>query len=204
MNAALTIPALYPLLPEIVLGLGAMALLMFGVYRGERSVRTVDYASVALLIIAGLIVLALPAGKLVTFDGSFVVDGFARFLKVLAIIGSAAAILMSIDHAERERQQRFEYSILIVLSTLGMLMLISAADLIALYRRPRIDEPAALRRGREPPQFAALDRSGIEVFRARRAVLGNAAVRRLAGLRLHRHGRVSPASRTRPRTPARD
>ena len=133
MNAALTIPALYPLLPEIVLGLGAMALLMFGVYRGERSVRTVDYASVALLIIAGLIVLALPAGKLVTFDGSFVVDGFARFLKVLAIIGSAAAILMSIDHAERERQQRFEYSVLIVLSTLGMLMLISAADLIALY-----------------------------------------------------------------------
>jgi NADH-quinone oxidoreductase subunit N len=133
MNAALTIPALYPLLPEIVLGLGAMALLMFGVYRGERSVRTVDYASVALLIIAGLIVLALPAGKLVTFDGSFVVDDFARFLKVLAVIGSAAAILMSIDHAERERQQRFEYSILIVLSTLGMLMLISAADLIALY-----------------------------------------------------------------------
>ena len=133
MNTALTIPALYPLLPEIVLGLGAMALLMFGVYRGERSVRTIDYASVALLIIAGLIVLALPAGKLVTFDGSFVVDGFARFLKVLAIIGSAAAILMSIDHAERERQQRFEYSILIVLSTLGMLMLISAADLIALY-----------------------------------------------------------------------
>ena len=133
MNAALTVPALYPLLPEIVLGLGAMALLMFGVYRGERSVRTIDYASVALLIIAGLIVLALPAGKLVTFDGSFVVDGFARFLKVLAIIGSAAAILMSIDHAERERQQRFEYSILIVLSTLGMLMLISAADLIALY-----------------------------------------------------------------------
>ena len=133
MNAALTIPALYPLLPEILLGLGAMALLMFGVYRGERSVRTIDLASIVLLVIAGLIVLALPAGKLVTFDGSFVVDDFARFLKVLAIIGSAAAILMSMDHAERERQQRFEYSILIVLSTLGMLMLISAADLIALY-----------------------------------------------------------------------
>ncbi len=133
MNAALTIPALYPLLPEIVLGVGAMVLLMFGVYRGERSVRVIDYASVGLLIIAGLLVLALPAGKLVTFDGSFVVDDFARYLKVLAIIGSAAAILMSIDHAERERQERFEYSVLIVLSTLGMLMLISAADLIALY-----------------------------------------------------------------------
>ncbi len=133
MYTALTIPALVPLFPEIVLGLGAMALLMFGVYRSERSVRVIDFAAIALLLIAGLIVLALPAGKLVTFDGSFVVDDFARFLKVLAVIGSAAAILMSMDHAERERQQRFEYSILIVLSTLGMLMLISAADLIALY-----------------------------------------------------------------------
>jgi len=133
MNAALTIPALFPLLPEIVLGVGAMALLMFGAYRSEGAVRTIDFASIALLVIAGLIVLALPAGRLVTFDGSFVVDGFARFLKILAITGSAAAILMSIDYAKRERQERFEYSILIVLSTLGMLMLISAADLIALY-----------------------------------------------------------------------
>ena len=72
-------------------------------------------------------------GKLVAFGGSFIVDNFARFLKVLAIAGSAAAILMSIDYDRREGQQRFEYSVLIVLSTLGMLMLISAADLIALY-----------------------------------------------------------------------
>jgi NADH-quinone oxidoreductase subunit N len=40
---------------------------------------------------------------------------------------------MSIDYARREGQERFEYSVLILLSTLGMLMLISAADLIALY-----------------------------------------------------------------------
>src|SRR5208282_4839945 len=133
MYTALTIPALVPLLPEIVLGLGAMALLMFGVYRSERSVRVVDFSAIALLAIAGVIVLALPEGKLVTFDGSFVVDSFARYLKILAILGSAAAILMSIDYARRERQERFEYSVLIVLSTLGMLMLISAADLIALY-----------------------------------------------------------------------
>jgi NADH-quinone oxidoreductase subunit N len=118
-------------LPEIVLGLGAMALLMFGVYGG--AVRAVDFAAIALLLIAGLIVLMLPEGKLITFDGSFVVDGFARFLKILAILGSAAAIVMSIDYDEREGQQRFEYSVLILLSTLGMLMLISAADLIALY-----------------------------------------------------------------------
>ena len=111
MYPALTMTGLVPLLPEIVLGL----------------------AAIVLLIVAGLIVLALPGGKLVTFGGSFVVDDFARFLKILAILGSAAAILMSIDYDKREKQQRFEYSVLIVLSTLGMLMLISAADLIALY-----------------------------------------------------------------------
>ena len=133
MYAAPDLSAFVPLLPEIVLGLGAMALLMLGVFRGESAARVVDGAAIALLVIAGLILLALPAGKLVTFNGSFVVDGFARFLKILALIGSAVAIAMSLDYAKRERQQRFEYSVLIVLSTLGMLMLISAADLIALY-----------------------------------------------------------------------
>jgi NADH-quinone oxidoreductase subunit N len=127
------LPALTPLLPEFVLGLGAMALLMLGAFRGERTVGVVDGAAIALLVLAGVLVLALPSGRLVTFGGSFVVDGFARFLKILALAGSAAAIAMSLDYAKREAQQRFEYSVLVLLSTLGMLMLISAADLIALY-----------------------------------------------------------------------
>jgi NADH-quinone oxidoreductase subunit N len=86
-----------------------------------------------LLLAAGGVLLVLPAGKLVSFGGSFVLDDFARFLKILALLGSAAAIAMSLDYAEHAHQQRFEYSVLILLSTLGMLMLISAADLIALY-----------------------------------------------------------------------
>ena len=129
----LSLSALLPLLPEFVLALGAMALLMLGAYRGEGTTRLVDSLAIVLLVIAGIIVIALPAGTLTAFGGSFIVDNFAKFLKVLALIGSAAAIAMSIDYARREHQQRFEYSVLIVLSTLGMLMLISAADLIALY-----------------------------------------------------------------------
>jgi NADH-quinone oxidoreductase subunit N len=133
MNMSLNVASLTPLLPEIVLGVGAMALLMLGAYRGERTVRVIDIAAILLLIVAGVLLLRLPSGKLVSFNGSFVVDGFARFLKILALIGSAVAIAMSIDYAKREGQQRFEYSVLIVLSTLGMMVLISAADLIALY-----------------------------------------------------------------------
>ncbi|MFZ0421553.1 MAG: NADH-quinone oxidoreductase subunit NuoN [Xanthobacteraceae bacterium] len=132
MNAG-QLPTLLPLLPEFVLGLGAMALLMLGVFRGEDSGRFVDVAAIVLLVVAGAVLIWLPAGKLTTFGGSFVVDDFARFLKILALLGSAAAIAMSLDYVARERQQRFEYSVLVLLSTLGMLMLISAADLIALY-----------------------------------------------------------------------
>jgi NADH-quinone oxidoreductase subunit N len=132
MNAA-QLPTLVPLLPEFVLGIGSMVLLMVGVFRGDGSSRVVDYAAIVLLVVAGAILIWLPPGKLTTFGGSFVVDDFARFLKILALLGSAAAIAMSMDYSRREHQEKFEYSVLILLSTLGILMLISASDLIALY-----------------------------------------------------------------------
>ena len=132
MTAA-QLQTLVTLLPEFVLAIGAMALLMLGVYHPTRSSRVTDVAAIGLLVIAGVIVVLLPAGKLTAFGGSFIVDDFARFLKILALFGSAAAIAMSLDYHAHEKQQKFEYSVLILLSTLGMLMLISSADLIALY-----------------------------------------------------------------------
>jgi len=132
MTAA-QLQTLVPLLPEFVLAVGAMMLLMLGVYRPAGNGRVLDAAAISLLVIAGVIIALLPSGKLIAFGGSFIVDDFARFLKILALLGSSAAIVMSLDYLDHERQQKFEYSVLIVLSTLGMLMLISAADLIALY-----------------------------------------------------------------------
>jgi NADH-quinone oxidoreductase subunit N len=127
------VPELLPALPEIVLAVGAMLLLLAGVFRSGRATNAIHGTAVLLLIATSAIVVWLPAGKLVTFGGSFVVDDFARFLKLLALTGSAAAILMSFDYLARAKDQRFEYSILILLSTTGMMLLISAADLIALY-----------------------------------------------------------------------
>jgi NADH-quinone oxidoreductase subunit N len=133
MNDVVALPALLPALPEIVLALGAMALLMLGAFRGEDTAVAVNWLAIVLLVAAGAIVLWLPAGTLTTFGGSFILDPFARFLKLLALTGSAGAILMSFDYLAREKQQKFEYPILILLATTGMLMLISAGDLIALY-----------------------------------------------------------------------
>jgi NADH-quinone oxidoreductase subunit N len=125
--------ALLPALPELVLAVGAMALLLAGTFRATRRTTAIDVAAILLLIVAGMIVVLLPSGKLVTFGSSFTVDDFARFLKLLALAGSATAILMSFGYLAVESQARFEYSILILLSTTGMMMLISATDLIALY-----------------------------------------------------------------------
>src|SRR5947207_595475 len=133
MTETVEIPTLLPAVPEIVLAVGAMLLLMVGVFRGEQASKGIETGAILLLLVTALIVGWLPAGKLVTFGGSFVVDGFARFLKLLALAGSAAAIVMSSNYLAVEKRVTFEYSILILLSIVGMMMLISAADLIALY-----------------------------------------------------------------------
>ena len=122
-----------PLLPEIVLAVGAMLMLMAGAVLGDRSGRLVNLWCVLVLVAAAVAMHWVPAGRLSLFDGSFLVDDYARFLKLLALAGSAGALLLSLDWLSIEKQQRFEYGALFVLSTLGMMMLISAGDLIALY-----------------------------------------------------------------------
>jgi NADH-quinone oxidoreductase subunit N len=124
---------LMPVLPELVLVVGAMALLMVGAYRGVQTTSLVTALAVCLLAITGVIELLLPAGKLVTFGGSFIVDDFAKFLKILALIGSAVTLVLSTEFLADEKRRIFEYSILVMLSTVGMMVLISAGDLIMLY-----------------------------------------------------------------------
>jgi NADH-quinone oxidoreductase subunit N len=124
---------LLPVLPELVLATGAMVLLMIGAYRGQGTTALVTWLSVCLLIAAGVLELMLPKGKLTTFGGSFIVDDFARFLKIVSLIGSVATLVLSREFLADPSRRIFEYSILVLLSTLGMMVLISAGDLIALY-----------------------------------------------------------------------
>ena len=124
-----------PILPEIVLAVGAMLMLMVGVgvHQSERSAMIVNGFCIAVLALAAAVVVWLPAGRTELFGGSFVVDDYARFLKLLALAGSGGALMLSLDWLTSEHQQKFEYGVLFLLSTLGMMLLISANDLIALY-----------------------------------------------------------------------
>ena len=134
MNQVTHLQDLMPILPEIILACGAMVVLMGGVFGGERSAPSVNGWCIGVLILVGYAMIAwVPAGRFVLFGGSFVVDDYARYLKLLTLAGSAGALMLSLDYLNAEKQQKFEYGVLVLLSTLGMLMLISAADLIALY-----------------------------------------------------------------------
>jgi NADH-quinone oxidoreductase subunit N len=127
------VPDFLPALPEIILSAGALALLMVGAYGGERTNFIVSTCAIVLLAIACAVVILLPSGRLVTFGGSFVLDDFARFAKILTFGGTAAAILMSFDYVKRAGMNKFEYPVLMLLAATGMGMLVSATDLIALY-----------------------------------------------------------------------
>jgi len=133
MNQLSALHDLVPILPELVLACGAMLMLMFGAFIGERSAAMVNGWCVVVLVLAGIALVWLPAGPHTMFGGSFLIDDYARFLKMLTLVGSAGALLLSLDYLTLERQQKFEYGALFLLATLGMLMLISASDLIALY-----------------------------------------------------------------------
>ena len=133
MNASAQLSAFTAIAPELILAVGAMALLMLGAFRGEQVANFADTAAIVILIAAGVFVALMPDGKPAALGGSFVIDDFARFLKIVAIIGAAATILMSFDFTKRHMRATFEYPVVILLSVTGMLMLISAADLIALY-----------------------------------------------------------------------
>lgn len=127
-----TLPDLMPALPEILLALGALALLLVGLFSGANAERVVSALAIVLLLVVAAVVVASPVNG-ITFSGAFVADAFGRYLKVLTLLASAAAILVSGHYSRQEKFDRFEYPVVVVISTIGMLLLISANDLISVY-----------------------------------------------------------------------
>jgi len=127
------IPTILPASPVIFLALSSLGLLLFGVLRGDGATRVISHLSAALLLVTATLVIGHGGGRALAFGRLFVMDGFAVFMDTLVLVGAAAVILVGQGYNRREELNRFEYPVLMVLSTVGMLMMISANDLIALY-----------------------------------------------------------------------
>lgn len=125
----------YAALPEIILAVGAMALLMLGAFQADTEETGLmgSWLAIGLIVVAGAVMVLNPNVSAGLFDDAFVIDRFTRFMKVLVLIGSAGALLLSFQPFSELKLMKFEYSVLILLATVGMLMMISANDLIALY-----------------------------------------------------------------------
>ena len=132
MEIVTTLPNMAPASAEIFLAAAGMALLMIGVFQGNRALGMLSWLTIACLVVAGGLVITQGAGGS-AFFGMFVTEGFAQFAKILVLIGSAFSILLSLDYLKKEQAGRFEYPVLILYATLGMMMMISANDLISLY-----------------------------------------------------------------------
>jgi len=118
--------------PELFLAAITGLLLIYGVVRGEMATPFVSLAtSVALLVTA--VLLFVPYREGTAFASLFIVDRLTTTMKALVLLGSAVAILMSRAYFEQVKAWRFEYPLLVALATLGMMLMISANDLMALY-----------------------------------------------------------------------
>ena len=124
--------SLAPAYPEMLLAIGAIVLLLVGVVINKERSTLVSMLAIGSLVVVAALVLLQPADG-VLFNGVFIADGFSRYMKVLVLGGSAFALMLALPHAEENGTHKFEYSILVLLATLGMMMMVSANDLMSLY-----------------------------------------------------------------------
>ena len=133
MNSeVLSFATLAPANPEMLLAVGTLVLLLIGVVFSRERHQAISWLAVLLLVAVMALSVMQPANGLL-FSGGFVVDDFARYMKLLVLAGSALALILSMSSATENGLNKFEYSILVLLATLGMLLMVSANDLMSLY-----------------------------------------------------------------------
>ncbi len=122
------------LLPEIVIAVYAMAALLFAVYTGkDKLAPTLVWGTAAVFVLCAAWIGLTGGGTNLAFGGSYVDDAFARFAKVVILLSAAAVLVMSEGYMSRRDLLRFEYPILVALAAVGMMVMVSAHDLIVLY-----------------------------------------------------------------------
>ncbi|MBS0478644.1 MAG: NADH-quinone oxidoreductase subunit N, partial [Proteobacteria bacterium] len=122
-------------MPELVLSIGALALMLVAAWGGQRAMRMISWTAVAVLLGAG-ISLAGPASYAgAVFDGLYRADAFAAFAKMLIYIAAAVSIVVAPRFFETTDGDALhpEYPVLILLATAGMGMMVSAGDMLTLY-----------------------------------------------------------------------
>lgn len=118
-------------LPELVLACAGLVILLVGVFPKRDPFFGCSMAAIGALLLAAVLVLGQAEGT--ALGGLYVSDAFAGFMKVLALLGAALGLVLALDFNRRERLDRFEFPVLLLFATLGMMVMISANDLMTVY-----------------------------------------------------------------------
>jgi NADH-quinone oxidoreductase subunit N len=122
-----------PILPEVILTVGAILLMMVAAFLGRRGAAVTSWAAVALLIAATIALIGAPSQAGAIFGGLMAADPFGAFGKALIFPAAAVAIIAALGWFERDTEHSPEYPVLILLSSVGMAVMVSATNMITLY-----------------------------------------------------------------------
>ena len=122
------------ILPEIILSVYAMLALVGAVYTAKDELAsTLCWLTAILFAVIAFWISSDSSAAQSAFNGMFIDDGFARFAKVIILLSAAAVLVMSVDYIRRRDLMKFEFPILISLAVVGMMMMVSAGNLMSLY-----------------------------------------------------------------------
>lgn len=125
--------AFQSLMPEIFLSVSALLLLVFGVFKGNGSTIKVLWLTVAAIIAGGVLIATGSSDQVLLLNDMVIVDRFSYVLKCIIAVGLIASLILSAGSLHDNKLYRFEYSILILLSGIGMMLMVSAHNLLSLY-----------------------------------------------------------------------
>ena len=124
---------LAPILPELILTVGSIALMMVAAFLGRKGSALTSWASIALLLGASVALLGQPQSAGVLFGGQLVADAFGALGKLIIYLCAAVAIVMAHNWFERDFEHGAEYPVLILFSAVGMAVMVSSTSLVSLY-----------------------------------------------------------------------
>ena len=117
--------------PEIVLSCGAMAILLYGVLQRRDPTFVCTMLALGALVLTGVLVMGTAYGS--AYRGLFVVDGFATYMKLLLLVGAGLTAILALGYSDPAGITRFEFPVLVLLSTVGMMVMASTSNLMTLY-----------------------------------------------------------------------
>jgi NADH-quinone oxidoreductase subunit N len=119
--------------PELVLTGFALMILLMGVFIRTEQRGFLGYTAL-LGVVAAMITLYWGIGKEVSAFGAMVrIDPFSLFFKAMMTIICLLTVLASLDYAKREGIGFGEYYVLVLLATVGMMLMASAANLLIVF-----------------------------------------------------------------------